>query len=202
MRHGKPDIDYGNCNYEDFMEVLSNGKDIQLSSDHHIDCARLPDQIDLICHSDYVRASQTAEIIRSHIKIENILPLELLGEVKFDKKAVLKEQFCKMDEMRPLIIKHWYNTIKDPESFQFSFERAQQIERFIMSRPEQNILFITHGWFLRLLYLYFFKGRKSHIHLKELLNLEAIEFGNFFEIIVESQINSEVETFNIVNEPR
>ena len=180
MRHGKTEIDIESMEYEEFMEHLSNGMDVPLAHQHGIDCTELPKTIDLLCHSDYKRATQTAQIICDHIDVKAVMQLPSLREVKFDKQLIRKEEYKYLAGNRVDILNRWYDNQNWSESFDYSFNRAREIEAFIMTRPEKYILLISHGFFLRILELYFMQGKRTGISRAELLGIEPLLFGQFF----------------------
>jgi hypothetical protein len=56
-----------------------------------------------------------------------------------------------------------------------------EIDSYLRSRQEKNIILITHGWLLRLLELYFVQGKRKGITLSDLLAVELIEQGQFIK---------------------
>jgi len=51
--------------------------------------------------------------------------------------------------------------------------RVKKIEILLSERPEKTIILITHGWFLRLLELYFVQGKHTDtdITLQDILDV-------------------------------
>lgn len=109
--------------------------------------------IDIILSSSMARAVETADIIADRIKkpietsdlfIERRRPKEQLGVDKKDPKAVYAEK---------TIISHFDEPgfrFSDEENFDDLKKRALELLDFLAGRPEQNILVIGHGFFMRI----------------------------------------------------
>lgn len=178
LRHGKTGFDYENCSYKEFMEMLINGGHIPLmEEDSGIDFSTLPNNIDLICHSSAQRAVDTAKKLKNHLNIEKIVLLESLNEVKFDKSIIHENEFNSLKDSRLIILTRWFNNENKEESFKDSLARVKQIELFLDRRPEKNIMLVTHGWFLRLLDIYFVQGKHEDILLSDLLEVKPMALG-------------------------
>ena len=77
--------------------------------------------------------------------------------MKFSENIITKKEFKKQNGLegcRILILERWYNG-ENVESFQNSLQRVEKLYRFLKETKEKNILIITHGWYLRILELYF-----------------------------------------------
>ncbi len=183
MRHGKIDFDYDNCSYEKFMELVSNGKDLPLAKDPQIDYSLLPTDVELICFSDTKRTKETANKVKkwlNNVSELNVMKQKLLNEVKLDRSVITREEYKglnSLEERRPVILGRWYSKMNISETFDGSLSRVKEIEQFLLDRPETKILLITHGWFLRLLDLYFRQNKRDNISLKELLAVKPLEPG-------------------------
>jgi len=119
--------------------------------------------VDIILSSDYVRAEETAGVIKEMIhKPVEITPLlaerrnphEIINRSSNDPDvaAILDriDRSFHTNELR----------YSDEENFSDLKERAKQLLRFLESRPENRILCVTHHIFLRCLAGYIEKGEK------------------------------------------
>jgi len=182
MRHGQTIFNPENCTYDEFIEALSNGYHTPLHENHGIDFASLPQNVELICHSPALRAKDTAKKLQEHLKVGSVERLDLLREVRFDKNLISRSEYKFLKRTRPPILKRWFSNENRAESFKDSMARVKEIEKFIQNRQEKTIIIVTHGWFLRLLELYFVKGkREKDITLSDLLNIKPIGLADFVE---------------------
>ena len=180
MRHGKIKFDYKNCAYDELIEMLSNGSKKKLDNENHgINFESLPQSVELVCHSQAIRALETAKKLQEHLNVGSVEQLDLLNEVKFDKDIIDRTEYKSLEESRPLILKRWFNNQNKAESFDESKARARKIEEFLQNRQEISIILVTHGLFLRLLELYFVHGKQNNITLPDLLNVKPIALGEF-----------------------
>lgn len=179
MRHGKINFNYENCTYDEFIEILSNGSQKGLAQKHSINFAAFPKNIELICHSPAKRALETAEKINEHLNVSKIQQLDLLAEVNFDNNIISKKEYKSLEDSRPLILERWFDGTNKSESFEESILRIKKIEEFLQNRKERTIILVTHGWFLRLLELYFVKNKREGIMLHDLLSVKPITLGKY-----------------------
>lgn len=124
--------------------------------------------VDIILSSNLIRADRTAriinkklhkEIVYSNLLIERKAPTSLMGKPRSeitDIFNVIHDNYS--------FYPNW--KYEDAESgFEIS-ERAEQSLKFITSRPENRILVVTHGFFLRFIFSNIF-GLNKHIgHLQ------------------------------------
>ncbi len=182
MRHGQTIFDLENCSYDDFVEALSNGYQTPLHEDHGIDFESLPQNVELICCSPARRAEETAEKLQEHLKVGLVEKMKFLREVKFDKDIIRRHEYKSLKDSRRDILTRWFTNENKSESFQKSMARVRRIEKFLKNRQEKSIIFVTHGWFLRLMQLYFVQDkREEDITLFDLLDVEPIKLGQFVE---------------------
>ncbi|HBV01259.1 MAG TPA: hypothetical protein DEF00_02585 [Candidatus Taylorbacteria bacterium] len=115
-------------------------------------CTRLP--IDVIISSTQPRAADTAQIISENTKHE-VEFSDLFRERK--KPRSLEGKFHNDAEARK-INEAWWNSlagsgprVEDGESFDDLRDRAGKALAFLSNRAEDNLLVVTHGFFLRYL---------------------------------------------------
>lgn len=188
-RFADPDIDYGNLNYKQFMRFLLHDIDPPLADKNGINIQKIPKEIDVIYHSSAKRSIESAKYVQKNFKnrdkqprIENSLAGEL-DEVRFSKNILSKNDFNEhggLKGSRAIILKKWYDGSNEEESFQDSIFRIEKLYNFLKNSPDKNILLITHGWYLRLLYMYFKNQEKS---LKNLKSDECVfKYGESFQV--------------------
>jgi broad specificity phosphatase PhoE len=185
LRHGKTPFDYENSKYDDFIQMLCNGHETPLAKDPGIDFDLLPKQVDYIGYSPIQRAVETAEILHDRLGVNQMEELEFLREVKFDKDIVLEHEFESLKQIRPEILRRWYYNENKAESFKDSLTRVKKIESFLSERQEKTIILVTHGWFLRLLDVYFVQGKHTDITLEDILKTGPVPLGHFINATVE-----------------
>ena len=200
LRHGKTPFNYENPNYNDFIEMMCNGRNTQLAEDPEINFAALPKRVDLVCHSRYRRSFQTAEVLRKKLNIKLIEEQQLLDEVSFDRNIIRSEEYTSLVNSRKDIIERWYSGENSAETFEDSLARVRAIETFIRGRNEKTIILITHGWFLRLLEIYFFQGKHTNISLADLLEVQLVELGHCFKATVARECGAEAQMDLVENQ--
>lgn len=185
MRHGRAlmNTDYEKLDYNEFMEFMLKKKDPGLYREQHE--IAIPMEIDVIYPSPSQRAKESAELIQrnlaNHPHIDHSLG-ELIDEVKFSESIISENEFKKRKGLkgcRKLVLERWYNG-KNVETFQQSISRLNQLRSYLMLSESNNILIITHAWFLRLVYLFY--GNKE-MTLKNLLSAPRVNYG---EVLRES----------------
>lgn len=180
MRHGQTIFNLENCTYDEFIEALSNGYYTPLHEDHGIDFKSLPRHVDPICYSPAGRAEETAVKLQEYLNVTSVMKTDDLREVRFDSDIIGRNEYRSLKDSRPHILKRWFSNENRSESFQASMTRVRSIENFLQNRQETSIILVTHGWFLRLLILYFVQGkREEDITLFDILNINPIRLGEF-----------------------
>ena len=194
LRHGKTIFNYDNCTYDEFTEMLSKGHRTPLDEDDGIDFALFPKSVELICHSPARRAMETAKRLQKNLNVGSMKQIDALHEVKLDKDIIRKQEFKSLKDSRPHILVRWFDNQNKLESFAESIERVKEIESFLHSRQEKSIILITHGWFLRLLELYFVQDKREGITLSDLLDVKPVKLGKFVKTTFkpESSIQSKI----------
>lgn len=189
MRHGKAlhNTDYEYLKYDEFMEFMLKINDEKHGlTEEYKKCFKVANEfkdVDIIYHSPFRRARETAELIQK--KLHHKPPIEnepLLAEISFSKNIITEKEFLKFGGLkgcRSLILKRWHDG-ENIETFTDSRKRLQELDRKLNSVPFQKILLITHGWYLRLIVPYY-QQRKENITLEDLLNAHRYDYGQFFE---------------------
>jgi broad specificity phosphatase PhoE len=194
LRHGKTPFNYENSNYDDFIQMLCNGHSEPLAEDPGIDFNSLPKQVDLIGHSPIKRAVETAELLRNKLGVVKMEEMQSLHEVAFDKDIILEHEFESLEQIRPEILGRWYRNENKAESFMASLARVKEIESFLSKRQEKTIILVTHGWFLRLLELYFVQGKHTP-DIEDLLKTKPVPLGHCIKATVarKSRVESRMD---------
>lgn len=172
----------------------------------------IPKNIEIIYHSPTRRAIQTAKLVRNQLLIKPKIDDSLkryLAEVKFSSNVISKQEYNDgggLKGCRPLILEKWFNG-QNLEKFENSLKRLIELDKRLRTSPYTNILLITHGWFLRLIYL-FYEGKILCNNEGELISdkKEALEYlkqaprlkcGETIEYYIDSRSESAVyEKFN------
>lgn len=185
LRHGWTAFDYDTNEYDVFMDMLCNGREIPLREEHGINFGSLPEQVELVAYSPARRTTDTAELLEKQLGVEHLEELELLREVKFDRNILDRQEFKSLKENRKDILTRWYSGRNNKEeTFEESLARVREIESFIRKRPEKTMILVTHGWFLRLLQIYFVQGNHHTPTIEELLEVEPVQLGQCIKATV------------------
>ncbi len=189
MRHGKAlhNTDYEYLDYKAFMGFMLKVDDENhgLNRDYkkNFKVADELKNVDIIYHSPFRRARETAELIQEKLAHKPEIKDEpLLAEISFSKNIITESEFTRFGGLkgcRSLILKRWYEG-DNVETFEDSKKRLQALDKKLNSTPYQKILLITHGWYLRLIVPYYQPG-KQNITLEDLLNAHRYDYGQFFE---------------------
>jgi len=179
------DSNYQNLGYRKFMKFMLKKTDPPLAMRNIcINLNAIPENVEVIYHSPTKRAQQTAEYIKERLdnkpRVDSSLEKEL-AEVKFTKNILKKEEFKNREGLqgcRKIILKRWYEG-ENIETFEDSLSRVKELHKFLCQSKEKSILIISHGWYLRLLELYF-KRRK--INYQELKKISPLKYGESFKI--------------------
>ena len=111
--------------------------------------------IDIVISSTYTRARQTAKAINdillkpieySDLIVERKRPSAIINKHKDDKEVI---------EIERLVIENFHSPEwkhSDEENFWDVKKRALETIAFLESRPEENILVVTHGLFMKTLF--------------------------------------------------
>lgn len=124
--------------------------------------------IDQIISSSYTRALQTAQEIEKVTAVP-LLYRDLLVERKmpstFLGKATNAPEIVPIHEM---IREHFYESdwhYADEENFTDLMTRAKKALDFIHSQEKENVVVVTHGYFLTVLVFYILFGENIDLHL-------------------------------------
>jgi broad specificity phosphatase PhoE len=173
VRHGESEGNVGNVHQPGTVSLTEKGR-----QQANFIAKRLESvSAELIVASTMTRARQTAAAILekknlpieySDLLVERRRPSELYGKC-FDDPEALK--------MREVINKNFYDPdfhYSDEENFEDMKKRAGEALAYLESRPEENIIVVTHGWFLRYIIAYVVFGSELSSH-------EAFRFAGKFQ---------------------
>jgi len=188
MRHGRAlakTDDYEKFDYDEFMNFMLKRKDPPLNGFKEIN--KVLKDIDIIYHSDSLRAKQTAEFIQKELNEKPIVDeslKNLLSEIKFSKNIISKEEFSNNRKFniisRKIILERWRKG-ENEESFEESYNRVLKLDKILRESQYKNILLITHAWYLRLIFLYY---KRKELSLENLLNAPIISYGEYLEYFI------------------
>jgi len=115
--------------------------------------------------------------------VKRMKELGLLREVRFDEDIISKQEYTSLAESRRDILERWHNGSNGAEKFEDSLARVRKIESFLSKRPEKTIILVTHGWFLRLLEIYFVQGKQTDITLEDILEVKPVPLGHCIQCV-------------------
>ncbi len=197
IRHSQleePYDDYSRLSYEE-LDNLSTGKispGINSNSAKLLRSNKLIDQkhIDIIFHSNATRSKETG-VLMNDIFFSQDAKLKWLNELKeveFNvKDLVTKEEYQNngLKLIRPrlfeAIIKNKIEGIEDYNSIN---KRIKSIHQFLKKLKSKDIICITHGFFMRFLYLYFKNETKdfSKLTVKQIMSVPNPSYLEGFKV--------------------
>ena len=157
IRHGESEGNVGPIRQTGASSLSEKGKSQAKSVAKR--CAKL--SVDLIISSSMNRATETANIILEQVAkpieysdlfVERRRPSEVLGKPKDSEMAQHAEKE---------IFEHFHETgwrFSDEENFDDLKERARKALKYLAERSEENILVVTHGFFMRIIMAYIIFG--------------------------------------------
>src|SRR3989338_8589140 len=161
VRHGETDFNAKNLRHGPEGHLIEKGRDQVLATAKRFPKNKGSPQV--IISSPYDRAKETADIIAKELKmsveycdllIERRNPSEIIG--RSDKEIDVKEIVDRIDKSF-----HSDNLrYSDEENFIDLKKRARELLDYIKSRPEERIIMVTHGIFLKMVVCYMFYGEK------------------------------------------
>ncbi len=133
------------------------------------------------------RSIQTAQIISKLCNNIQFTQIDLMNEVEFDESILSQEEAEKgLDFIRMIILSRWFEG-KNKETFQDSIERFNKFLKIAKETKEEEIVVVTHGWFMRIIQLSA-KGKElNKISFEELLEEKAPPFLDVVKIQIEPQ---------------
>lgn len=150
VRHGESEGNVGPIRQTNTTSLTEKGRSQSAFLAER--CAKLP--IETILCSTMNRAKETASVILdktskpieySDLFVERRRPTEVLGKPKNDPMALDAEKEITKHFPEP----DW--RFSDEENFEDLKRRALAALDYLSKKPEENILVITHGFFLRIL---------------------------------------------------
>lgn len=174
VRHGESEGNIGSIHQSSVSSLTEKGKKQAVFLANR--CVKFP--IEIIVSSAFNRAKETAEIISdkigkpleiSDLFIERRKPKEQIGKSKDDPMAIHSEKTIRENF-------HIENfQFSDEETFNDLKNRAERALVFLQNKLEENILVVTHGFFIRILMAYAVFG-------KELTGYECERFIRSFRM--------------------
>lgn len=150
MRHGESEGNVGPIRQTAATPLTQRGIDQATFVAERV--AKLP--LDLLISSTMSRAKETAQIILEKISkpveydnlfVERRRPSEVLGKLKNDPIALIAEK-----EVKANFTKQGWR-FSDEENFDDLKSRALEALEYLANRSEENILVVTHGFFLKII---------------------------------------------------
>ena len=224
MRHGSVfhcDSEYENMNYKEFMSYLLKTKNPSLKkkpvkknsltrSDKYqqLKSAKIDTSlkdVNAIFPSPSRRAAETANLLRDYFQkkstiISKVKDRDLLAEVQFTQDIITEKEFKENDGWRgcrKLLLRRWFDG-ENVETFEDSFLRVKELDKKIRNSKFDKIALITHGIFLRIIYMYYHKQLKVDNSGKLIRDDETFNhllaaprwgYGGLFEL----ELNGEVK---------
>ncbi|MBS3116839.1 histidine phosphatase family protein [Candidatus Woesearchaeota archaeon] len=188
MRHGlleKNYQDYSILGFKDLENLLTKkviSKIDREKTKHFLLKKDLIKEVNLIISSTELRAMETGEMVKSLISAESETSSDL-NEIIFYEGIISKEDVEKhdFDYLRREILTKFFNSVSS-EDFNSAQRRFLHFLDSVKKLEYENILCITHGWFMRLISIYKMKKTLNDISLQDLLDAPVPSFLEIIEI--------------------
>ncbi len=189
MRHGYLEDkykDYSKLDFDEFENLLTkkvNPKINKEKTKSFLKYKKCLSDVNFVICSNQNRGIETAQIVNeiTHINFESS---SLLNEVNFIKGIINQEDIVDFNNLRTKILTQFYNSCYS-ENFEAVKIRFLDFLNYVKGLDYDTILCITHGWFMRLIYIYSIKSALKDVSLKDLLEAKVTDFLDTIEISIE-----------------
>ena len=172
---------------------------------YQIESKSLPQKVDIIYTSKSIRTRHTAKLIQKYyankpnVNKPKIIDTQKmnLAEVKFSENLLSEEEFNERGGFkgcRSVILERWFDGT-NKENIIDSLNRLKRLLNYVLKTPDENILFITHAWYMRIVYMYL-NGKP--FELENLLQAPIPKYGQMYEYTL--QLNGESRVVNTLSE--
>lgn len=188
MRHGYLEgkyKDYSKLDFGDFEDLLLKKATPRIDKERTkiaLRCKPFLSSIDFIICSTENRGIETAQIVNDLCGVD-FEASPLLAEISFAKGVIEEKDVRDFSHLRKRILTQFFNSNKS-EPFESAKLRFLQFLAHVKTIGYANILCITHGWFMRLIYIYSVKKSLDNISLRELLEAKIPDFLDVIEVTV------------------
>jgi broad specificity phosphatase PhoE len=137
--------------------------------------------LDLILHSTDRRTKETAQAFRkSGAKNAAVQNTSRLDEIRFDPEALTTPELFAKHGLREIRRSLFYGMKrgKGADSLKETLERAAALEQKLKGLPGERVLCITHSFFMRVLRLYFLRGKRSAREITEAALMRTLDHLN------------------------
>lgn len=225
LRHGRlvaPYDNYDRLSFEQIHRLASGELDPTIDKDRVnevvLSLKRLNSLKDLevIYHASSQRAQDTAFCLKQFLETRNgrqikIVRLDELAEIKFNLKQLVSLKQYQKGQMRVVRSALFRALVQggSVEELKECYRRIKRLEQIILQNGNEKVLCITHGFFMRLLQLYFLLGVKQpdEVSQEQLSNAINFSYGKGFSISYEGERNRSSELvkqrqdiFNVVRD--
>lgn len=190
IRHNKlvsPFNDYNKLNFQDLIDLSNQSINPMISSKYEINdlIKKIHNtKIDLVYTSKINRTKETAKILW----YDSFVEIKELDEIVFDINTLINFEEYKhfwLEVVRKKLWKKIFSKKYGVENIKDIDKRLEKITEIIKNNPERNILFISHGFLIILIYIKIFKAKSLlEISYDEFINLniQPIDYLNWFYI--------------------
>lgn len=189
MRHGYLEgkyKDYSRLDFNDLENLLVRKFSPEIDKEKTLFVMQskefLP-KIKLIICSTESRSIKTAEIVKDLVGVDFNVS-HLLNEIKFVKGAIEEEDIKDFKKLREKILTNLFYS-NYSENFDEVKNRFLHFLDYVKNLDHDTILCITHGWFMRLIYIYSARNSLENISLKELLEARVPNFLDTIEVKID-----------------
>gem|GEM_PF-5933015 len=180
MRHGYLEgnyKDYSRLGFVEFENLLTKKVNPKIDSERTKAVLKVKpflSEVNLIICSRESRGIETAQLVKEITGI-NFETSSLLNEVNFTKGIINQEDIVDFNDLRKKILTRFYHS-DHSEDFEKAQKRFLNFLDYVKELNHDTILCITHGWFMRLVYIYSVKKSLEKVLLQELLEAKVPDF--------------------------
>lgn len=190
MRHGYLEgkyKDYSKLKFVEFEKLLTKKVNPKIDKERTKEVLKakifLFDVNFTVC-SEESRGIETAQLVKEITGI-NFETSPLLNEVSFTKSIIDNKDIVDFNCLRKKILTQFYYS-NYSEKFEDVKKRFLYFLDYAKKLNYNATLCITHGWFMRLIYIYSVKNSLENVSLKELLEAKVPDFLDTIEVEIDN----------------
>jgi len=190
MRHGYLEDnykDYSNLKFVEFENLLTKKANPKIDKERTNAVLKVKtflSDVNFIICSGESRGIETAQLVKEITGV-NFETSSLLNEVDFTKGIINNKDIVDFNYLRKKILTRFYNSDYS-ENFDDAKKRFLDFLVYVKELNYNTVLCITHGWFMRLIYIYSVKNSLENVSLKELLEAKVPDFLDTVEVEIDN----------------
>ena len=190
MRHGYLEgnyKDYSKLGFIEFENLLTKKVNPKLDQEKTKAVLKVKpflSDIDFIVCSGESTGIETAQLVKEITGL-NFETSSLLNEISFTKGIIDNQDIIDFNYLRKKILTRFYHS-DHSEDFDEVQKRFLNFLAYIQQFNYDLVLCITHGWFMRLVYIYSVKKSLEKVSLQELLEAKVPDFLDTIDLEIDN----------------